>query len=48
MFGDQGFEAGRRVLTALVGVTTKARRKASLTKSSGMVSRTSQPTILRE
>jgi len=55
--GQQVLASGGRVLAALVGVhdepgrgrrTAKARRSASLTRSSGMVSRTSQPTTLRE
>ncbi|GAB3858078.1 hypothetical protein GCM10028822_32800 [Hymenobacter terrigena] len=55
--GKKLLKAGGRVLAALVRMhdepgrgrhTAGARRKASLTKSSGMVSRTSQPTTLRE
>jgi hypothetical protein len=53
---QQALESGRRVLAYLNGIhdeasrrpgTTRTRRRASLTKSSGTVSRTSQPTILR-
>ena len=53
--GKQLLKADGRVLAALVGVDNKpgrgparARRKASLTRSTGIVSRTSQPTTLRE
>ena len=57
VFDDHVFEARGRVLAALVGMheqpgrgrrMARARCSASLTRSSGIVSRTSQPTILRE
>lgn len=54
---QQILESRGRVLAALVGVhdspaggrcTSRARRSASLTRSSGIISLTSQPKILRE
>lgn len=57
VLGDEGFEAGNRVLAALVGVHDGSSRGTAhdqgpaqglADKSSVIVSRMSQPTILRE